>query len=307
VMVFLNARASYGRAKVLWERVRPELEGRVGKFRVVAIESPESAAEALRRAVADGERVFVAAGGDGTVNLLVNAAMSLDAEDDVTLGALGLGSSNDFHKPLEDRVRIAGVPSRIRCEEARLQDVIRIDYDDGVGGGGTRFAIANASLGITAEANACFNAPTPLVRAARKVSVNAAIVASVLVTLSRYTDIGCRLRIDGEDLGEFPVSNLGVVKSPHFAGSFCYDASVGHDDGRLGVHLCERLTSLEALAALAALSRRRFGGRPKTRSWTARRVAVEGDRAFALETDGEILYARSAEFTVHERKLRCCV
>jgi diacylglycerol kinase (ATP) len=306
VIVFLNTRASYGRAAAKWARVRPELERRAGPFEIREIGSTAAVAGSLREAVARGERAFIAAGGDGTVNLLLNAIVSLDDGADVTLGAVGLGSSNDFHKPFGEDSFVAGVPVRVDCGNARPCDAIRIDVEDDEGTTSTRFAIINASLGITAEANASFNAPSGLVRAARKLSVDAAIVASVLRTLATYRDVECRLTIDGADQGSFSVSNLGVIKNPHFAGSFCYDTPIEPDDGRLGVNLCERLTPFQALATLAALSRRRFSGRPKTRSWIGERVSVEGDRSFALETDGEVVSARRAVFTVLPKRITCC-
>jgi diacylglycerol kinase family enzyme len=280
----------------------------MGSFEVVETGSLDVVREALGQAVGRGERTFVAAGGDGTVNLLLSAIMGLDGGDgaDIVLGAVGLGSSNDFHKPFARNSRIAGVPVRIDCGSTRPCDVIRIDLVDDGGHTSTRFAIINASLGITAEANACFNAPSMFVRAARRISVDAAIVASVLRTLAAYRDIECRITIDGADEGRFQVSNLGVIKNPHFAGSFCYDTPIEPDDGKLGINLCERLTPFQAIATLAALSRRRFRGRPKTRSWIGERVSVEGRRSFALETDGEVVHARRAEFTVLPGRIRCC-
>jgi len=306
VIVFLNTHAGHGRAARLWQRIVPEIERLVGRFEVEEIDSFEGVAETLRQVVSRGERTVVAAGGDGTVNMLVNAIMALGDGHEVTLGAVGLGSSNDFHKPLRTDAFVAGVPVRIDCVAARPRDVIRVDVEDGEGRPRTRFAIINASLGITAEANAAFNAPTGFVRAARKLSVDAAIVASVLRTLATHRDVDCCIAIDGEDLGAFSVSNLGVIKNPHFAGSFCYDTPIEPDDGNLGVNLCERLTPFQALVTLAALRRRRFSGRPKTRSWTGRRVSVEGDRTFALETDGEVTEARRAEFSVVPGRIRCC-
>ncbi len=124
--------------------------------------------------------------------------------------------------------------------------------------------------------------------------MNAAIVASVIETIATYRDVECRLTIDGADAGTFLVSSLGVIKNPHFAGSFCYDTPIEPDDGKLGVNLCERLTRFQVLATLAALSRKRFSGRPKTRTWIGERVLVEGARSFALETDGEVTRARRA-------------
>ena len=83
-------------------------------------------------------------------------------------------------------------------------------------------------------------------------------------------------------------------------------AVIGPDDGRLGVNLCERLTSFQVLATLSALRRKKFSGRPKTRAWTATTVRVESDVEFALETDGEVARALVAEFEVVPRALRCC-
>jgi len=319
VHVFLNARAGYGRARERWERVRPLLEERAGGFEVTEIESFGGVTDSLRSAAGVGERVFVAAGGDGTVNLVLNAMMSLGdgarsgttdggrpAAADLVLGAVGLGSSNDFHKPVGAGALLAGVPVKVDCADPAPRDVIRIDLEDGDGRAATRYAIINASLGITAEANASFNEPSGAIRAASRISVDAAIVAAVLRTLATYRDIGCRIAIDGADEGEFSVSNLGVIKNPHFAGSFCYDTPVEPDDGRLGVNLCERLTPFQVLTTLAALRQRRFSGRPKTRTWMCERVSIEGNRTFALETDGEVVRARRAEFRALPRGIRCC-
>jgi diacylglycerol kinase family enzyme len=185
-------------------------------------------------------------------------------------------------------------------------DVIQIDFEGQDREKATHYAIINASLGIAAEANAVFNEPTSFIRAARKFSVDAAIIASIIHTLATYHDIDCRLVIDGIDKGVFSVSSLGVIKNPHFAGSMCYDTPIEPDDGQLGINLCERLNPFQALMTVAALHRRRFRGRPKTRSWTGKRVFVDGERTFALETDGEVVRARSAEFSVLPGRIMCC-
>jgi len=306
VVVFLNRRASYGRGGAAWDRVRPELERRTGPLEVVEIGSDEGVREAVREAAGRGERAFIAAGGDGTVHTLANALVDLGEGADVTLGAVGLGSSNDFHKPFDRGAFVCGVPVRVDCGRAEPRDVIRVVYEEESGRTATRCAVINASIGVAAEANAGFNEPTPFVRCVRRLSVDAAIVASVLRTLATYRDVACRIAVDGADQGAHSVSSLGIVKNPHFAGAFCYDEPVEPDDGLLGVHLCERLTRFQVLATLAALSRRRFSGRPKTRSWKGSRVSVDGERAFALEMDGEVVLARRAEFTALRKRLRCC-
>jgi diacylglycerol kinase (ATP) len=307
VIIVLNERAGYGRAAARWKAVRPELETKLGPLRVVTAGSIDDARDAVAGAVGSGERAVIAAGGDGTVNLLVNAIMTVEGGDALALGAVGLGSSNDFHKPVGSRSVIEGIPARIDCDRAREVDVMRVEYGYGDDGTKTGYAIINASIGISAEANYNFNHPTGFTRAASRLSVDAAIVASVIRTLATYRDIPCRIRIDGGDEGRFMVSNLGIIKNPHFAGSFCYDTPIAPDDGKLGINLCERLSRLQVLTTLAALSRKHFQGRPKTRCWEGERVVVEAGDEFALEMDGEVVRARRSEFTVLPRRLRCCV
>ena len=145
-----------------------------------------------------------------------------------------------------------------------------------------------------------------MLSAASRLSVDAGIVASVIRTLATYRYIPSGMSVDGRDEGRFMISNLGVIKNQHFAGSFCYDTCVEPDDGKLGINLCEGLNRFQVLATLAALSRNRFRGRPKTRCWPGQSVSVEGDRDFALEMDGEVVRARRAEFTVLPGKIRCC-
>jgi diacylglycerol kinase (ATP) len=320
--VFLNPGATYGTGRERWARVEGELRRRLGEFEIEETVGPDAMCHRLSELVRQGERKFVAAGGDGTVNLLVNAMMELpegetaDAglleserlgRDRIVLGAVGLGSSNDFHKPFNDDATIEGMPVKVDFDAARACDVIRIDYETPDGSTATRFSLVNASAGVTAEANARFNDPNWLVRLVRPLSVDAAITAAVLTTLARWRDVTCALSIDGGGPETISVTNLGVFKNPHFGGTLCYDTPMSADDGLLGIALCEGMSAFETVATLSALRKRRFAGRPRTRTWKASSLSIRGDRAFALETDGEVVWARNARFGVAGRRLLCCV
>ena len=47
-------------------------------------------------------------------------------------------------------------------------------------------------------------------------------------------------------------------------------------------------------------------GEGVTRFQVGERVVVEAHRTFALETDGEIVFARRAAFHVMPKRIRCC-
>ncbi len=156
-LVLLNRAARHGRAGRLWERVRREVDERF-ETSSVALDAGEAWKADVRASLRAGTRIFVAAGGDGTVHALAGAVV--EAREDVPLGeirlgAVGLGSSNDFHKP--SRRSISGVPLRLDVEHAAPRDLGRVRWIDGAGRERESVLVVSASAGIVAEGNAVFN------------------------------------------------------------------------------------------------------------------------------------------------------
>jgi diacylglycerol kinase family enzyme len=306
IRLFLNPYCKYGSGRSRWEKVKAEIQFRIGSIEIEEILSPEEIVSQVSRAVENGENRFVAAGGDGTVNLLLNAVMELSEGPELTIGAVGIGSSNDFHKPFRREAFINGIPVRIDFRNAFPCDVIRIDYRDIQGDWKMRFCLINASIGLTAEANALFNSRLRVIKMLQGISVDAAITAAALKVIFTYPNIPCQLTVDGEEEQTFPVTNLGIVKNPHFAGSLCYDTPIEPDDGKLGIHLSMGLSRCERIGLLAALYQHGFQGQPKTKSWMATRLSVKGDRVFALEMDGEVIRTNRADLRMIPKRVRCC-
>ncbi len=305
-LVLLNPGCNYGTGRRRWDKVCAGLRGRIGNFDVVEFGPADSVKDLAARSLDAGVRFLVAAGGDGTVNVILNALFELGRAGEVTLGAVGLGSSNDFHKPFRKEEFIAGHPARVGLDSARPVDVIRIDYTDR-GAGGTRYCLLNASIGVTAEANAFFNSRSNVIRTLQRVSVDAAVTAAAVRTMLGFTNIPCRIKVDDDGELEFDVSNMGVIKRPNFAGSLCYDTPVALDDGRMAVNVAHGLSFFGRIAAFVALSRGQFSGRPGTMITYGTRVEVSSPRGFAVELDGEIVRADRARFSVVPKGMKVCL
>lgn len=304
--MFLNPYCNYGRGRSRWEKVKAGVHHRIGSIEIEEILSPREMVYQVSRAVKNGETRFVASGGDGTVNLLLNAVMTLSEGPDLTIGAVGLGSSNDFHKPFRQEAFFNGIPVKIDFKNALPCDVMRIDYRDIQGCWKTRFCLINASIGVTAEANALFNSRLKIIKMLQGISVDAAITATALKVIFTCSDIPCQLKVDDEEAKTFPVTNLGIFKNPHFAGSLCHDTPIEPDDGKLGIHLGMGLSRCERLGLLATLYHHGFHRQPKIKSWIATRLSVKSDRVFALEMDGEVICTNRAEICIIPKRVRCC-
>jgi diacylglycerol kinase family enzyme len=307
IRVFLNPRCHYGTGLPRWRKVKRELRRRLGDFQIELIGSADQLAVQVSKCIEKGDDRLVVAGGDGTVNLLVTAVMASDeVRSRAIIGAVGLGSSNDFHKPFRREALVKGVPLRIDFDNATFYDVIRIDYDDVDGNRRVRFCIVNASIGVVAEANAIYRSRGPFIAGVRTLSKSAAVVLSAVSAILTYGDLNCSVSADNEEPRNLSLTNLAAIKNPHIAGAFCYDTPIRPDDGKIRVNACIGLSAPERISMLIALGRHRFQGRPKTMSRMATRLSLEGNRPFALEIDGEVTHAKACQFTIIPKAVRCC-
>ena len=309
MLVLVNPAAHGGTGLRRWREALPSLRRLVGAFSVV---EPADASQ-VRVAVAEGlahrETQFVAVGGDGTVNLVLSSLVR-QADPailgDLTLGAIGLGSSNDFHKPLTPLHRFGSAPYRLDFEQARPHDVGRLRYEDDAGQQHERFWIVNASMGTTAEGNHLFNHPGPLLGRLKRVSAAGSMIWAAARAVLSYVPPAITLTLDDGEPLRCRLRNLGVVKNPHFTGALRYDSPHEPDSGRFFVHLLEDVSLPSLAVTLLALARGRFSGRPGARSWQAARLAVTAPAPFAVETDGEVFSVRRAEFSLLPGALRVC-
>lgn len=306
--VVLNPGAGGGRAARRWAAIESEVAKRIGPYELVTADRDSVGSEIGRR-LRMGCREFVAAGGDGTVNLLLNALVTAgDASmlDGVALGAVGLGSSNDFHKPRVPENVAQGVPLRLDRAGGGAHDIGRLRYSLEPEREQIRFWIINASIGTTAEANRRFNAPGRVLRLLRRVSPWRGITWAALRTIVGYRSRRMTVVVDGRPPRTVLVKNLGVVKNPHFSGDLCYGSPYEPASGHFFVHLLEHVPAPRLVLTLAGLLRGRFPAGRHAHSWRARRLLVTAAEPFAVELDGEVVSARRAEFDLLPFQLQVC-
>lgn len=305
--IIVNPQSHGGRGAEAWARLAPWLEAR-WSFTAVVPEDEAAARRAVLEAAAQGLTV-VAAGGDGAVNLALNALMDPETDaprHDVALGAIGLGSSNDFHKPRDPARDVGGVPVALDAGAARRVDVGRADWIGPDGTPGTAYFLLNGSLGATAKGNHRYNHPDGLLAFFKGLNTDLAIQWGTLEAITRFANVPARLWVDGEDVGSHAVSNLGVIKRQHFCGGMRYDTPVTPDDGRFDVNLCAGMSTFEFVRAVAAISGGKFLGLPKTHHWRAQTVRIRPDAPTALELDGEVREVAEVTLRVVPRALRLC-
>lgn len=304
-MVVLNPSAHGGTAERRFETIRAELATRV-RIAIVVQGADGVWRDPVQRALADGTRFFVAAGGDGTVHALLNALVDAPGRPplaSITLGAIGLGSSNDFHKPV--RTRILDVPVRLDLARAAPRDVVRARCLGGVSWRTVCFLVS-ASLGVTADANSRFGEDGPLARTLRKASTPLAIAWAAARTVTTWRDLPAELRIDDGAPERVALCSLNVLKTEWLSGRLRFGHAVAPDSGDFDVALAAGGGRARLVADILALLRGRFDGRPGHRRLRARSLDVRLGSETRLELDGEIDLVRAVHFDLHPERIRVC-
>jgi diacylglycerol kinase family enzyme len=294
----VNPRAAGGQGRARWERLGLEAPA-------IFPGSEAEAIAAVQQAAAAGERVIVSASGDGGVHLVINALMdpATDAPRwPVAVGAIGLGSSNDFHKPRTGR----GTP--VAMGEPAPVDLGRVDLTLADGSRHVAYFVLNSSVGAVAKGNQRYNHPTGLLALFKRIHPALAIQWSSVEAVGLFANVPARVEVDGQAAPGAAITNLGVLKRVHFAGDMRYDTPVTPDDGLFDVNLCVDMTRLEFIRAMLAIGSGRFlaAHLPKTYHWRATRVKVLPEAPTPLELDGEVHLVKEAEYRLVPRAIALC-
>jgi diacylglycerol kinase (ATP) len=304
-IVFVNPYACSGRGMEKWESIKDRLEFKYYPF---MLNNRNSIQNIIKYYYRNGTKNFIAAGGDGTVNFVLNeliAAIGTLELRNIKFGAIGLGSSNDFHKPFNSSDFYDKIPMMIKFKNTSLRDLGVVSYRNSIGDKSKYFLI-NASLGITAEANHLFNNPGKTLKFLKKISTGSSILYSALKTIASYENFN--VTIHSEESGEIhtELSNLGILKNPHISGSLKYDTSAGYNNGYFDIFLGSGLSKIETVQMLRYLSKGSSKKISKKKQWKTKMLNVCSSKEFYVEYDGEIIRTDRVSFSLLPGLLQVC-
>ncbi|MFH1010687.1 MAG: diacylglycerol kinase family protein, partial [bacterium] len=301
-----HARAGAGIKK--WEVARRRLLEFGMLQNAEPVTEPKDLHQAILRECDRGDSRIVAVGGDGTVGQVVNTLMSLprSMRDKLILGAIGMGSSNDFHKPYKPSDCIVpGVPVRLCWSRPQERNVGQVDFWDTDDQWHRRYFVINGSLGVLAAANHFFNNPRGLLTWLKPRFLNLSIWYAGLRTVMTQPAFEGSISENSKRL-HTKITNLSVLLSPHVSGGFSLDIPVSPTSSTFGIALCEDMTKLRRLCTFMAMAHGRFVGLPGTRAMQAAEVSVSMRRPVPLELDGEVFMAARVHMRLLQGAIRVC-
>jgi diacylglycerol kinase family enzyme len=303
-ILFINTAAHQGRARKKWNRIKHEISDRLPDSHWEEYTPPFDYQEKLQEWLEEGGiDTLLYAGGDGTMNHLLNTLMKIDYRlwKDCFFGGIGLGSSNDFQKPYQTFIQ--GIPVRLNPSNAKYSDVGWVELESSEGKREKKYFLINASLGVTAAANLLFNRGDPVIRLLKPLSSNLSIIYTAIKTILTFKNRPVNIRWAEQDR-QILLSNMAILKMPNISGSFKFSQAVLPDDGRLGVNLCINMSRTELLKVLYHLSIGQFQTSGKKWSFFTKKINLLAQGDIPMETDGDVYLGQSFEFGLLPQKIK---
>jgi diacylglycerol kinase family enzyme len=224
----------------------------------------------VRARLARGVRLFVAAGGDGTVHHVVQALVNTDAE----LGVIPIGTYNHFARDLgiplswREALRVCMTGERRQVDTARIND---------------RFFVNNASIGLYPEV------VEKREERGRDYPRWKARLYAIAVTLRKYPHI--TLSVESEQRYETVRTHLFMVSNNHYdlerIGIEAFRTNM--EEGRISVYWLPHISRLRLMRFVARYLAGRVREIPGFRSFRTTRMRIQSARPMLkVGVDGEL-------------------
>ncbi|MEM7040818.1 MAG: diacylglycerol kinase family protein [Bacteroidota bacterium] len=211
-----NPRASSGKGEKKWPKIKSLLQESGIAFEEHVTTRPEHAMELAEAAARAGKRHFIAVGGDGTVNEVVNGMLRVEDVDAEAflLGQIPVGTGNDWGKTVGIPKKMQAAVAQFKAPPVYVQDVGEVEYED-EGQMTRRFFVNIAGMGYDAFVGQDINA--------RKARGQASIMGYVSGLLS------CLMKYNAQ-----PTTIL-VDEKAHAAAIIIANTDAEAEDGALGM------------------------------------------------------------------------
>jgi diacylglycerol kinase (ATP) len=239
-----------------------------------------------RRGVAEGFEKIVAAGGDGTINEVVNGL----AGTGTTLGLLPIGTMNVFATEL-------GLPVHnldlcwniIQDDSSRVVDLPKANQ---------KFFVQLAGVGLDAQV---------VKETSNQLKRNFGPLSYLISAVQIAARKPPKLFIQSEDASIEEGSFVLIGNGRLYGGPFPFFKHAALDDGLLDVIVFRRLGYLEIIKYLQDVVFSSEIRVPEVEYFQTRRLRVESDQTVPVELDGELVGNCPVDFSLQERSLRVLV
>ncbi len=296
IFVVLNPKSGRGTGGQAVDAIRQTMKTAGVPFDLFQTTRPREATEVAREAVRTGYRIVAAAGGDGTINEVVNG-LAQAAEPGQPVGPLAIlpvGTGNDFATMVEAPARLVDAVDAIRRGRTRGIDLSHAQVRT-TSGTLSRYFDNNLGIGFEAQVTVESYKIT-------QIRGFAVYLLAVFKALRSYehphlqirwcTPQGQTRRVDQSAL------MVSVGNSRRTGGGFYVTPDAVVDDGMLDLAIARGLNTPQILALLPRVMVGAHRNHPHVRLTRCTSLSIVSNLPVPLHTDGEVITQEALALSV---------
>ncbi len=288
--IILNPQSGKGATRRRIPEIEQALNALGLDYHLSLTERPWHAAELAREAIVAGYDVVVAAGGDGTVNEVVNGVLQCQEEKlgDAVLGVLPVGRGNDFCFASGIPLDFTAACQTLAKGRVRALDAGRIS--DGQGSTARYFG-NGVGIGFDAVVSRVANQ-------ARLTGFLSYFVAALQTMYIYYQAPEMQIELSNETIRQRSLM-VSVMNGRRAGGGFLMAPQGNPGDGLLDLCIAKNLSKAGILALIPRFMKGTQGTHPAIKFRQDTRVTVRAvDGRLPVHVDGEVISPDVPELTV---------
>ena len=269
--IILNPFAGKGKAFKSVSEVE-ELFDKFGlDYEVILTDSPKQAIEFAQQAIQNGLKKIIAAGGDGTINEVVNGIIRSGKQNKIIFGIIALGGGNDFvknfHYPklLQDQIKKFIKPKIKKIDVGKIEEFYFIN-----------------TFGVGFDAQVARSYANNLI-----LNGSAGYYKAVMKELLRLKPYQIRIKLDGEVFTGKKLL-ISVANGRWCGGKFQLTPKAEIDDGLFDVCIIDYLNRFRIMQLLPKAQDGGHVGHPKVHICRTKSIFISSEIALPVYFDGEL-------------------
>ncbi|HJX03922.1 MAG TPA: diacylglycerol kinase family protein [Dehalococcoidia bacterium] len=290
IQLIVNPMAGAGKTVKLLPSIKDILNNQGLDYDCKITEAPGHAVFLAQDAVKNGYKIIISAGGDGTINEIVNGINNANGLNSISLGIISIGTGADY-------IRTVGIPRYYMDACKKFSNPVTKKVDIGLveycknNARSSRLFVNFAGLGFDAE---IVKRTTMKYKSLGKVS---AYLLALFTTLVAYKNKNVTLQINS-DKHSYSICTVIMGNGKYGGGGMMTTPGASVQDGLLDVLIVGNLSKFDLLKSLPTIYNGTHLSHPKVILKQAVAIEVNSELDMPIQADGEIIGETPARFSV---------
>ena len=297
VVFVVNPASANGSTRRRWPEIARRAAGLGLTGESLFSERPGHVADLAERAAAEGARLVVAVGGDGTVHEVVNGLMRAEPERRPELATIPRGTGKDFARSFRIPRSVDGALAVARAGATRTVDVGRASFTAWDGSSAETYFANFAGAGISGAVAARAD------RSSKALGGKASFFWATTAVFLRWENSEYDVAVDGEHRAGRMLEVIAAI-GDQLAGGMRLTPDADPADGLFDVVLIGDATKLDFIRTLPKIYRGTYLPHRRAEVLRGRRVEIETAVPLPIALDGEQPGTTPAVFEIVPKALR---